>query len=313
MNAYLIAIGAGMLAAVPLIAGLAVPGGFLLGLLAPLPLFLVGLHRGWMQALLAGCALALISAFAGGLGLAVAVALMMLVPTGLLVRQALLSRTAADGTTEWYPPGLLVTWLTVCGVGWLLLGMAVFAWETGGLNLEEQVRAALLQSLSTVLASASNQQMENLAAAMAPYALGLSVVSWMTLIGLNGVLAQGLLTRFGRQARPSPDIADLDLPSWLSLALAVLAGVAYLASGPIGFAARNLLLIVLVPFFFAGLAVIHLFCRRFAARTILLIVFYVAIALIGWIAPLVACLGLIDQWAGLRRRLAGRGNSQEEE
>ncbi len=46
----------------------------------------------------------------------------------------------------------------------------------------------------------------------------------------------------------------------------------------------------------------------------MLVVFYLVLVLFGWPAFLVvAALGFIEQWTGLRRRFAGPCNSQEYE
>ena len=72
-------------------------------------------------------------------------------------------------------------------------------------------------------------------------------------------------------------------------------------------------MVLWLPFFFAGLAVVHAICRRIGARTAVLVVFYVFLVLFTWPAVLVAGLGLVDHWLGFRRRLRAPGSKQEEE
>ena len=133
------------------------------------------------------------------------------------------------------------------------------------------------------------------------------------LLAVNGILAQGVLGRYGRALRPAPDIADLILPGWLPLVLAGAAAVAFLGAGDLGFLSLSLTLVLALPFFFAGLAVVHTLCRRAKARVALLVAFYIVLVLFSWLALLVVGLGLIDQWAGFRQRLHAPGGKQEED
>ena len=130
--------------------------------------------------------------------------------------------------------------------------------------------------------------------------------------GRRGVLAQGLLVRFARNLRPSPDIASIELPAWMAPVLAVVLAVAFLAPGDFGFIAKNFAPLLLLPFFFAGLAVTHAFLRRTRAAGLLLFLFYLLLVLFTWPAAVVVFLGLLDQWANLRRRMAAAPGQEEE-
>ena len=75
--------------------------------------------------------------------------------------------------------------------------------------------------------------------------------------------------------------------------------------------ALNAAIVLLVPFFFAGLAVVHAFAGGRQARTLLLMVFYFFLLVSGWPIAMVVGLGVIEQWAGLRRRFSRTGPDQE--
>jgi len=63
-----------------------------------------------------------------------------------------------------------------------------------------------------------------------------------------------------------------------------------------------------------GLGVVHAVLSGRASKPLLLIVFYTAVIWKGTIAvPLVAALGVIERWAGFRRRLAATGPDLEDE
>jgi hypothetical protein len=180
-------------------------------------------------------------------------------------------------------------------------------------TLDARLTAELHAALTQMLPEAPAQDIETLAQGIAPYAIGLSTLSWLLVLAVNGALAQGLVGRMGRGRRPAPQMAELELPRWMAPALAVGLAAAYLAPGDLGFAAQNLAMVLLLPFFFAGLAVVHAFVRHRAARGVLLAVFYGAIVLFTWLAVLVTGLGLLDQLAGLRRRFIAGGRDREDE
>ena len=307
-----IAAGAGLLSFVFLALVATGPGGVLFGPLAPLPLFAVGLSLGLRPLAVAGAAFALPALALGGIPAALGGLVVLLGPVGVLVRQALLSRPGPDGGMEWYPPGLLVAWLTLIGLAIVALSLGVL-WVTGDGGLHSRLSQEMQAALAQVLPELPADQVQDLAGQLAPFAIGLSAVSWLLVLAADGALAQALVSRLGAALRPAPQMAELELPRWMSPVLAVSLVAAYLAPGDFGFAARNFAMVLLLPFFFAGLAVVHAFARHRAARGILLAVFYGAIVLFTWLAVLVTGLGLLDQLAGLRRRFAAGGQGREDE
>lgn len=319
--ALLIAVAAGALSALPLIIAASEPGGLLLLLLAPLPIFAAGLAQGAIGSAIAGGTVLVIAALLAGVLAAAGALLFLVAPSVLLVRQALLNRPAAAGAAggtaggapalEWYPPGLLVTWLLWIGLAWLAVTLALLAGEPGG--MQAAVRASLEQALGLSLPGIDPADIGTVADRLAGFALGFGVVSWLFMLALNGCLAQGALVSFGRNLRPSPDLADIVLPGWIAPALAAVLLGAFLLPGDLGFAAKNLAPLLMLPFFFAGLAVIHAYARRASAGRLLLVLFYTLLVLFSWPAAIVVFLGLFDQWADLRRRLTARTPGQEEE
>ena len=136
---------------------------------------------------------------------------------------------------------------------------------------------------------------------------GAIAASWMVMTASNAILAQGLLARFGAAWRPSPDLAALGLPIWLSGLLAVAALLAMVAGLP-RFVGVNLLIVLSVPFCLAGLAVLHTAVRRWPRPQVPLFAFYALASLFGWPLLVVTALGVLDAPLGLRRRLAPPGS-----
>ncbi len=320
----------GLASALPLLIAFSEPRGILFMLLVSLPLFLSGLSMGLtavtLSAATACLTLSLMIAVAAtqisgslavgladGAGMFIGTAIILGLPVIVLVRQALLNRTADDGSLEWYPTGLLVMWLTGAGLLLLAFSLVSLLWFGTGPSLEDIFTGQLVDALRLVLPDVGETQLQEAAATTAQIGLGVGLDSWLMVIAANGILAQGVLGRFGRNLRPAPDITQLDLPTWLGLAVAATAFVALLAPGDIGFLARSLVVVLLLPYFFAGLAVVHAAFRSRGRRVVMLNIFYLILVLFAWPAVLVTGLGLLDQMIGLRRRLLAAAGKQENE
>lgn len=287
-------------------------GALILAYLAPLPLMVLGLGQGLTPIALAGAAAAAGIGVVAGPFAGLAYAVTNLLPALVVVRQALLARPGPDGNLEWYPPGLLAAWLTVLGVAILVAG-ALFAADGAG-GLEGRVRGFLAGGLGSAFGmagapDASLQAVIDLVSSVFP---AMVIASWLVMAIVNGALAQGLLMRFGRNRRPPMRMADLVLPTPMVAVLAAAGLLAVLMDGQIGYVALNAAVVFTIPFFLAGLSVVHAYAQGRRARGPILVGFYGLLLLFQWPIPLVVGLGLMEQWVGLRRRLARPGPDQED-
>lgn len=286
-------------------------GALILGYLAPLPLFLVGLWLGVAATGIAGAvgAVAVLAATGSILGL-LGYVLTAAVPVAFVVRQALLARRTESGDLEWYPPGLLLLGLTGFGIAAFFVAVVLALGEPGG--LEGMVRRTLQgMARQLVVPGASSPPPE--AVWLAPALPGVVVVSWLIMTIVNGALAQGLLMRFGRNRRPPMRLAEMELPGWVVLAFAGAVAAAAMLPDGMDFLALNVALVLSLPFGLAGLSVVHAFANRQSAKVALLVGFYLFLFLFGWPILLLIGLGVIEQWIGLRRRWARVGPDQEDE
>lgn len=307
----LIAIAAGLASALlHLSTDWSVFGALVLALAAPLPLFAAGLGLGLNAALVAvGVATAVIAA-AAGLPRAGLFAAGDAIPVLILVRFALLNRTAQDGSVEWYPPGLLLTWLTLYCAGAFVVLAAVLGNGPGGLPSDISHYVDGFRQALTAGAS-DNPAVDRMFATLKRVFPFLVVTWWIIIVTVNGVAAQKLLDRAGHARRPAPDLTTTTLPGWMFPAVVAAAAVALLGSGWLGFVATNVALILCVPYFLAGLAVLHAISVQWNGRTAILIAVYLLLLLFGWPLLVVTGLGMVEHWAGLRQRLGGPGRGNE--
>jgi hypothetical protein len=275
------------------------PGALILVYLAQLPLFAAGLWLGIGAAAAAAVTASVVLLAAGGIIAAALFAGLYAAPVVLLVRQALLARNGPQGAIEWYPPGLLTAWLTGLGLAAFAAALLFFG---GPSSMESVLRESLTPAVDRFV-EASEVSRDALIEGVARVVPGIIAASWMVMTASTAMLAQGILARFGASWRPSPDLAALTLPLWVSVIFGVAAAAA-LIGGAARFLAINVMIVLAIPFCLAGLAVLHTVVRRLRRPQVPLVGFYVLAGLFGWPLLVIAVVGLLDTLFGLRRRFA---------
>jgi hypothetical protein len=305
----LAAVSAGLTSAIATVAFLS--GSFLalvLVYLAPLPMLLAGLSYGPRAAAIAALAGTTAMGFFGGWLTAGVFALIHAGPTWMVVKLALMARTGAvgangSGTLLWMDPGQVISVMAAFAAGLLVLA----ALAVGDVGLSGYVAEHLGLVLGQMAPEVEATNRTRFASAMTPLFPGAVSTSWLVMLAVNAAIAQGLLVRFGRNRRPSPNYAGLELPGWLSWPLVGAAALALAGSGEWEYMGRNLAMVLALPYFFLGLAVFHTLARRVSATKPLLVAFYLVIVISVWAALVVAGIGVVEQWFGLRGRIAPPG------
>lgn len=309
LRAATIAAGGGAVSAgVALLALSGYPGGAVLAYLAPLPLLLVGLGLGAAALPLAAAAGIGLVAATGGIAAAGVYGGLHALPSWLIVRIALATKPGgANGSVKWFPPGAVLCWLSALAAIMVAAGV-IGAWG----DAERSVQDLLDSALAVAAPAVSENDRTVLIAQIAPLFLGGMGAVWVTMMAINGVLAQSLLVRGGWNVRPSPQWSALKLPDWISWVLVGAALVGIAGDGDLRYLGRNLVVVFLVPYFFVGLAVVHGFVRKMPVPGLLLAGFYVILGLaFPGIGAAVAALGVIEEWVGVRGSAARTTRSGE--
>ena len=311
-RSLLLAIAAGALSALFFVSvGLGSIGTIILLYISLLPLFAIGLHAGFMASAIA-CGLATVliavalSPAAGGYFL-----IAFAMPVVILTNRALLSRTDSDGNVEWYPPGYLLAIL--CGLA--LTGLAVAALVASGRDggLFGAAREVLNQLTGEMAVNDTNRELlETARERIARYLPAMVLTSWQIMVIINGLLAQGVLSRFGANMRPGVPFSEIWLPPWLSILLPAALLGAFLP-GDMGLWFTNAAIVAVLPFVFLGLSVIHAISSRWPARMFFLICVYFGLFVVGWPAAIIAAIGVLEPWIRLRQRFAGARDESEDE
>jgi Predicted membrane protein (DUF2232) len=302
-KSMLIAIGGGGLSAVASLAGqLGLPGAILVACLAPLPLLAVGLALGPKAAAIAAGTGILFSLAVAGVAAASVYAGLHALPAALVVERALAGAGAGPKSTE--GERAAGTALASLAVFVAVLAGAVAFIGRGEAGVEVAVRGFLDEGLAMTMSGLPVNARQRFIETAAPMFVGLSGVSWQLLIAGNSLLAQRIVSRRGQAIRQTPAWSRLSLPDWLAWPLVGAAAIALVTGGDAQYLARNVTMILATPYFFLGLTVVHALARRSPAKGLLFTGFYAGLVIFTLVAgAIVAGLGMIEQWAGLRDRV----------
>ena len=282
--------------------------------LAPLPLCLAGLGWGGMAALVSALTGTVVIAASLGPATAAIFALSIAAPTALLLAHlALLSRPVATpqgqvvGALEWYPPGRIVGWAAL--IAGLLAGLLVLILGYDQDSYRESIREMLnhsaLKELDRDGTLFTEENIANLSGMIARALPAAFAIIWLTITLFNLWMAGLIVDASGRALRPWPDLHALELPNAFLLVFAGALAASFLPGLP-GLLATGLAGAMLFAYVLQGLAVIHVYSRGVPLRSLLLATVYVGILLLGWVAILVAIVGLAEPLFNLRER-AGPG------
>ena len=280
-------------------------GGILLAYFCQLPLFIIGLSMGTTASVIAGAIAGAGIWILGGLFGVLMFVIFNVAPAVILVRQYLLSRPMGNGQIEWYPCGLLATGGTFIGVGLLAVVFIWFALRAEG--TETVIRDYLDQFTDQMLSHLSPSERANIVDSAVPILPGSLGLSWLVMLVINGSLAHSLVARLGWNIRPTLNFVMMELPAYLPIVVAVMLVAAIFLPGTVGYFVSNAAIILALPFFLVGLAVVHLIARRMSAGIMLIIFFYILMFVFGWPVVFIVFLGLIEQLVGLRQRFAPNG------
>ena len=277
--------------------------------LAPLPICLAGLGWGTMAAFVSALVGTLVIALSLGPPTAAIFALSIALPVALLTYLALLSRS--DGkppnggatTLEWYPPGRLVAWAAL--IAGFLAGILVLILGYDQDSYRESIRQMLehsaLKELDKDGTLFTEENIANLSTLIARALPAAFAIVWITIALFNLWLAGRIVAASGRALRPWPDLHGLELPNFLVLLFAGALALSFIPGMP-GLLATGLAGALLFAYVLQGLAVIHVYSKGMTARGLLLTTVYLGILLLGWVAILVAILGLAEPMLGIRQR-----------
>ncbi len=305
----LMAVGGGSLSAVASLAFLSgVPGGLLFVYFAMLPIFMVAFSMGTTAVSIAALSGIVIAGTLGDSVTAAAYGAFHALPAWFISRQSLASYQTQDGSIAWRTPGAVLSSLSVLCAVMMIFGALLFSNITT-MGIEQGINTILREAFAQVIPNMDNEELAQMIGTMASIFPGVMGGSWVIMIVINTVLAQSFVVRMDKNIRPTPSYLNMDLPQWAAWPLVISAAASLILSGDANYIAQNSAIILATPFFFLGLSVIHWAVRRISFSVALLSFFYLIMIMSGWAILLVAGIGMIEQWAGIRSRFSDNSNT----
>jgi hypothetical protein len=213
-----------------------------------------------------------------------------------------------DTAIEWYPPGRLVGWAAL--IAGLLAGLLVlflgYDQESYGQSIREILSHSALKDLDRDGTFFTEENIGNISGLIARALPAAFAVVWLTITLFNLWIAGIIVDASGRALRPWPDLHALEIPNAFLLIFAASLAASFLPGLP-GLLATGLAGALLFAYTLQGLAVIHVYSQGMPLRGLLLATVYLTILLLGWVAILVAIIGLAEPSLGLRQRAARGG------
>lgn len=324
-----VGVAAGVCSALLFVAGAGGPVllALLLFMLAPLPLFLAGLGWGPQAIVCSGAAGMATSAIVQGPRLAAIYVIALAVPVAIVCWLAHLrrpgpqpapqaatpesqtgpSQTVSPPALEWFSAGDLLAWMAIMA-GCIAL-ISLLSIGTDAATVTQTARALLERQMKNWSSlggrTLSTDEIEAITAVFVRLLPAATAMSWLFMMLLNLWLAGRVLRTSGRLFRSWPQIAGLELPSWLSIALAAALSISFLSGYPAlvagGFASA-----FVTVYAAAGLAVLHWISYGKANRPFTLIAAYVSALMLAPYGTLpIAVVGLLEPWLRLRSRAPG--------
>lgn len=306
-NAYLIAIGAGIVSAIAFVSAIvgAPVANFFLFMIAALPLYVAGIGWSWAAALLATSIGSLLLVALGIKEPAIMFALLLGMPAVVLTFLADQRRdvTEANGTvsTQWISPGFIVIAAAVVAslISFCLVMTSQDQTAKLRTGVEEMIKQAPALTGERELSQEQITQIVDISMLVMPGAVSL-VAMMGSLFSLW--VAGRMVSAAGQLRRPWPDLAALRFPRGTPLILAAAAIGSSSFTGTADIAAIAVFGAFFIAYLLLGLAVVHYITRGKSWRPFALSAIYVALILINmWAAIPIILLGLMDTAFSLRK------------
>ncbi len=282
---------------------------FLFLYLAPLPLFILGLKKDNQWCGLIGAVAALSLFFITTPQISIMFLVAIAAPTTFFCRKA----TSWTGPSQegWYSLSNLAVFLIVPPIFFFIL-LTAYYWLYGqGLSplIVEKTNEIFDLYITALKGQGQNinpllsQQLDGVKKSFSDTAPALISIFWMSLIVLNGLIAQFILKKSKRNQRPLFAISDVQIPRTFAVIFLSSLALASFSNGELGYLATNLTAILAFPVMLAGLGVVHIFANKTNYSGSILFILYLIITFSRWAAVLVVFVGIADHFLKLRNKV----------
>ncbi|MFO7989881.1 MAG: DUF2232 domain-containing protein [Desulfotignum sp.] len=219
-----------------------------------------------------------------------------LLMTGLFLGECIEKHCGIEKTMIFTVTGVLGVSLAAFGVYAIFQAQGIGEMIQGYISQYLELTSALYTDMGI-----EKQQIDALNAAFVVVMPGMFIVSYMTTVWLNVLIIKRLLARIGIQLKNMAALNRFRAPDtlvWAAIGLGVLLA---LPVGPVKYVVINCLIILLLIYFFQGIAVISFYFQKKESPTFLKVFCYGLIAVQIYFLILVIGLGFFDNWINFRK------------
>ncbi len=287
---------------------------FIFMFLATLPLFSVGLAKNPQIVIKAGIvATVLITLLTSSIAISLLYILVFAAPSyyisNMTLRHYDIKLSSTFPTLRlWYPIGLIITNLAIYSSILLAAITAIFA--TQDTNLPQE----LIIIIQTMIESLSKDYEINVnipASDIAFMISGFMAWIWGFLLISCAWIANSSLARINLAKRPNIIITPFPIPHWLLSLMAIWALASLIGGESMRFLGKASLIILLLPYFFQGMAMLHNHVKNWPNRLFFLITTYILMVVFIWPALLMIGAGLWQHIKTLNKHLSSGGTSSK--
>ncbi len=275
-------------------------------LLSSLPLFFVGLSRGWASAAIGSVLAAVLLMFFANFQLAVSFFLTAGLAPVLASMFSMISRDAAASSSEgevrtsdreWYPEGRLVLWLA--GIAALITMAAVLTIATDYASYTATISKMVGQLLDVfekgMPADRPRFPRADAVGLVVNFLPVFAAAMWLFAMVLSMRLAIFLLSFKNMALRPWAKFSQMAFPSSVVFAFFLILAIAYFTTGLLHILMLCAVGAIISAFVLLGLAVVHGLVENNSARPMLLGLLYTSLFLFSWLVAIpLTFLGLFD-------------------
>mgnify|MGYP001571344966 CR=1 FL=1 len=208
----------------------------------------------------------------------------------------------------WYPIGVITINLAIYGSVLLAIITAIFA--TQDTNLPQQLSQIIQNEIENI---SKNYKIDiHLVAQDVSFMLcGFLVWLWCIMLLAHAWIASSTLIRMNMTKRPNIVITPFPMPHWLLTLMAIWALASLIGGESMRFLGKASLIILLLPYFFQGAAMLHNNVRNWRNRRFLLFFIYIFTVVLWWPAMIMAGAGVWHHIKILNKHLSSGGNSSK--
>ena len=194
----------------------------------------------------------------------------------------------------YFPVGDIITYLAVYGCTTLALITAFYATEPANLP---HLLATNIQTQIDAMQKEYNMDLDVSANNLSFMLCGFVVWFWAIALFAHAWIANFILIKNNMSQRPSLAITPFAMPNWLLTLIGICALASLIGGESMRFLGKSSMIILLLPYFFQGIAMLHFYTHKWQNQKVFLFFVYFSIAILFWPALVLSGLGL---WQHIR-------------